>query len=437
MPPPTTAYAEHVPPVRRIEVLFEEMGELIGQRNAVDGRLVEIIAEIDGGGASDGNALWGATGCRSLEALVAWKTGVSPRNAETMVAIAHRIDELERCVAGLQEGRVSLDQLWVIAEHGGQGCDEHYANLVQYATVNQLRTAVKQEPRPEPESKPEPKRKITTIEGEDCTTWRITLPKVEAAKFEAGLQSHRDALAADWKRDHDTADSIDPQDGWARDGEAKTTVSEQAPPFPDGADAFMSLIEAGWDAEVAARPHGQHTTIVVHVDVEKPVAALHLGPALTDDDRRYLLCDATCEVWFERHGRPIGVGRATRTISRRLRRALEHRDQTCVVPGCGATRGLHAHHLVHWENGGTTELSNLVLLCPFHHRMHHRGGITITGPAETLRVTDSDGEPLTHGSLARPPTTPPPDVSPCKGPLGGRAQWWWYTPFEPPPPSNN
>ncbi len=437
MPPPTTPYAEHVPPVRRIEVLFEEMGELIGQRNAVDGRLVEIIAEIDGRGASDGNSLWGATGCRSLEALVAWKTGVSPRNAETMVAIAHRIDELERCTQGLREGRVSLDQLGVIAEGGGQGCDEHYANLVQYATVAQLRTAVKQEPRPEPETTPEPKRTITKIENDDSTTWRITLPKVEAAKFEAAHQSHRDALVAEWKRDHDTADNIDPEDGWARDADAESVVSAQAPPFPDGVDAFMSLIEAGWDTDVQRRPHGQHTTVVMHLDIEKRVAALHLGPALSDEDRRYLLCDATCEVWFERHGRPIGVGRATRTINRRLRRALEHRDQTCVVPGCGATRGLHAHHLVHWENGGPTELSNLVLLCPFHHRLHHKGVITLTGPAEQLTVTDSDGEPMTDSSLARPPTTPPPDVPPCPGPKGERAQWWWYTPFEPPPTTSN
>ncbi|WP_235571407.1 DUF222 domain-containing protein, partial [Mycobacterium sp. Root265] len=297
MPPPTTAYAEHVPPVRRIEVLFEEMGELIGQRNALDGRLVEIIAEIDGRGASDGNALWGATGCRSLEALVAWKTGVSPRNADTMVAIAHRIDELERCVAGLQEGRVSLDQLGVIAEHGGQGCDEHYAELVQYATVAQLRTAVKQEPRPEPEVKPEPKRSFSRTEQDDYTTYRIRLPKLEAAKFEAGLQSHRDALVADWKRDHDAQDSIDPEDGSKRQYGAESQVSEQAPPFPDGVDAFMSLVEAGWDSEAQRRPHGQHTTVVMHLDVEKPVASLHLGPALTADDRRYLLCDATCEVW--------------------------------------------------------------------------------------------------------------------------------------------
>src|SRR5690606_13447274 len=108
---------------------------------------------------------------------------------------------------------------------------------------------------------------------------------------------------------------------------------------------------------------------VVHVDIEKPAAALHLGPVLTDDERQYLTCDATCEAWFERHGRVIGSGRATRTVNRRLRRALEHRDGCCVVPGCGATRGLHAHHIVHWENGGLTELSNLVLVCPFHHRM--------------------------------------------------------------------
>jgi hypothetical protein len=220
-------------------------------------------------------------------------------------------------------------------------------------------------------------------------------------------------LIADWKSDHE------PNQG------------PQAPPFPDGVDAFMALVEAGWDAEVDRRPHGQHTTVVVHLDVEKSHASLHLGPVLTDEDRQYLLCDATCEVWLERRGQPIGAGRATRTISRRLRRALERRDRCCVVPGCGATRGLHAHHLVHWEDGGPTELFNLVLVCPYHHRAHHRGDITLAGPADRLVVTNSDGEPLTAASLARPPTTPPPDVPPCEGPLGERAQWWWYTPFEP------
>ena len=38
------------------------------------------------------------------------------------------------------------------------------------------------------------------------------------------------------------------------------------------------------------------------------VAALHLGPLLSESDRRYLTCDATCEVWFERAGVVIGRG---------------------------------------------------------------------------------------------------------------------------------
>ena len=53
-------------------------------------------------------------------------------------------------------------------------------------------------------------------------------------------------------------------------------------------DAFLSLVEAGWDTEAARRPHGQHTTVVMHLDVNERIAALHLGPLLSDADRRYL-----------------------------------------------------------------------------------------------------------------------------------------------------
>jgi hypothetical protein len=395
-----------------MDVLLEELGELNGQRNAIDGRIVQIVAEIDRDG------LWGATGARSVPGLVAWMTGVSQRNAETIAAVAHRIEEFPKCVAGMREGRFSLDQVGVIAEKAADGSDAHYAQLAERATVSQLRNAIKLEPRPDPDPKPEPpKRSVSKTGDEQSTTYKITLPHEEAAIVDAALDSHRDALIAQWKRDHD-------------DGGAS--------PMPTSADGFMSLVMAGWDSEVAARPHGQRTTVVLHVDLETRVAALHLGSLLSDDDRRYLTCDATCEVWFQRDGRVIGAGRATRTVGRRLRRVLEHRDRCCVVPGCGATRGLHAHHIVHWEDGGPTELDNLVLVCPFHHRAHHRGVITITGTAQHLTVTDQEGRPLPPGSLARPPTTPPPKVKPCSGPTGERADWWWYQPFQPqPPPSTN
>ena len=408
-----------VNPGERLAVLFEELAELTGQRNAIDGRIVEIVAEIDRDG------LWGATGARSVTALVAWKTGTSRSTAAAIATVAHRLEELPRCAQGMREGRLSVDQVGVIAARAGDGSDAHYAQLAEVATVNQLRTAIALEPRPDPGPRPDPKPAITKTGNDTVDVWRITLPHAESATFDAALHSHRDALIADWKHDRDTADA--PPDATA----------DQQPPIPTTIDAFLQLVATGWDADVQRRPHGQRTTVVVHLDVEHKIGALHLGPLLADSERQYLTCDATAEVWFERDGEPIGAGRTTRTISRRLRRALEHRHRSCAVPGCGATRGLHAHHIQHWEDGGQTELHNLVLLCPYHHRLHHRGIITITGPADRLVVTDSDGQQLHHKSLARPPSTPPPAVPPCPGPLGERADWWWYEPFRPPAPPVN
>src|SRR5882757_4920487 len=119
----------------RLEVLFDEVAELAGQRNAIDARIVEIVSEMDR------DELWGATGARSVASLVAWKTGSSSANAHTIATVARRLEEFPRCAQGMREGRLSLDQVWVIAQRAGEGSDEHYAELARCATVNQLRTA--------------------------------------------------------------------------------------------------------------------------------------------------------------------------------------------------------------------------------------------------------------------------------------------------------
>lgn len=241
-----TSGAAVVSPAERVEVLFEELAELAGQRNAIDGRIVEIVAELDRDG------LWGVTGARSVAGLVAWKMGCSSGNAHTIATVARRLPEFPRCARGMREGRLSLDQVGVIAGRAGEGSDAHYAQLAGVATVNQLRTALKLEPRPEPEPdfRPDPRPSITRSADEQFSCWRIKLPHVEAAKFDAALQSHLDALIAEYKRDHDNSDG----------------VSDQRPPLPGNVEAFLRLVEAGWDAEVARRPHGQHTTVVMHLD---------------------------------------------------------------------------------------------------------------------------------------------------------------------------
>src|SRR5919112_3659574 len=145
-----TCFAPSVRPKDRLAELFDEIAELCGKRNAIDGRLGEIVAEIDRDG------LWGMTGARSVAAMVAWKTGSSPRNAEIVTAVAQRWEELPRCTQLLRDGRASLDQVGVIAEKAGPGSDAHYAQLITAATVTQLRTAIKLEPPPPPEPKPDP-----------------------------------------------------------------------------------------------------------------------------------------------------------------------------------------------------------------------------------------------------------------------------------------
>ena len=58
-----------------LEVLFEEVAELVGQRDAIDGRLVEIVAEIDGEGLCGitGGGYRRARGKRS-----AWNRALNP-----------------------------------------------------------------------------------------------------------------------------------------------------------------------------------------------------------------------------------------------------------------------------------------------------------------------------------------------------------------------
>ena len=180
-----------------------------------------------------------ATGARSVAALVAWKLGTSSANAHTITTIAGRLEQFPRCAQGMREGQLSLDQVGVIAARAAEGSDEHYAQLAAVATVNQLRTAVKLEPRPDPSPGPNRRARSPRPPPRCPPAGASPCPHEEAAIFDAALKSHHDALIADWKADHDTGGT------------------EQSPPLPSTVDGFLRLIEAGWDAEAARRPHGR------------------------------------------------------------------------------------------------------------------------------------------------------------------------------------
>lgn len=103
------------------------------------------------------------------------------------------------------------------------------------------------------------------------------------------------------------------------------------------------------------------------------------GAVLSTDGALRLSCDSTVQrVILSPAGRPLDVGRKTRTIPEQIRTALVLRDQGCIFPQCDKPASwTHAHHIVHWAQGGPTNLDNLALLCSRHHHKVHAENIPI------------------------------------------------------------
>ena len=122
--------------------------------------------------------------------------------------------------------------------------------------------------------------------------------------------------------------------------------------------------------------HRPHLNVLIRLDdLENRARAgcLDFAGPVTPESLRMLCCDAAVvPIVLNGKGQPLDVGRATRTIPDGLRRAVAARDRGCAHPGCGRPPSwCEVHHIVEWELGGPTKLSNLVMLCRVHHRQVH------------------------------------------------------------------
>ena len=96
---------------------------------------------------------------------------------------------------------------------------------------------------------------------------------------------------------------------------------------------------------------------------------------------------------------PLDLGKPTDVIPPHLRRAVIIRDRHCAAPGCyDPPAACHVHHVRPRSQGGKTCLTNLLLLCTFHHEIAvHRWGWTIRlNPDGTTSMTSPHGERTYH-----------------------------------------
>ncbi|MGV1010742.1 MAG: DUF222 domain-containing protein, partial [Dermatophilaceae bacterium] len=182
-------------------------------------------------------------------------------------------------------------------------------------------------------------------------------------------------------------------DGWLDDidgqrlADALATFIDRASPGDSRgikarrADALADLVTAGL---ANTQPLGV-SGLSILIDIENLPDAhggaldsgLPLGPASFDLHS----CAAACSVIFGTTHKntfvPLALGRTARRASRAQWAALIARDRGCIR--CGRSpRFCEAHHIIHWKNGGLTDLTNLVLMCSrCHHDLHH-GHYTIT-----------------------------------------------------------
>ena len=174
------------------------------------------------------------------------------------------------------------------------------------------------------------------------------------------------------------------------------TCRESPDPRDHGArlwDALVATAAHALATDLPPESHGARPRVTVTVPLE--TLRDQVGTAATDDGLelsgsaiRRLACDAdVIPVVLGSHSEVLDVGRLQRLVTAALWRALIARDQRCAFPGCTRPPLMcHAHHIVHWADGGATSLDNLVLLCGHHHRLIHDSPWRV-------RIDDQDRRP--------------------------------------------
>jgi len=353
-----------------IDDLTEAVAQLHAAGCAIRKAMLEVVA------AFDNRRLWVDDGATSMAAWLVARLGVSYGTAMAWCETADRLRWLPRLAGAFEEGRLSWDQVRAAAEVATAGTEAAVLAEALGSSAAQLERAARRQ-REGSRGRGEAVRSVRWWWERRGVQWRLSgyLPAEEGAVVERALVG----------------------------------IADRAPRRPEtglydayavrAADALVELAEAG---PAAAEP--SPSTLVVHVDADALVAGegsaeVEDGPLLPAEAARRLACDARVETVAEApDGCTVGIGRAARTVPPWLGRQARHRDQGCRFPGCERTRWVHLHHLVHWADGGRTDLGNLVSLCGHHHRLVHEGGWRLAGhPDRYLTFLRPNGQPFRAG----------------------------------------
>lgn len=374
--------------------LYAELG---GGARALEAQRLAIAAVLDERDA------WGVDGARDMVGWVAATDAVRRVTAKSFVSVARALVQLPAIAAAAAEGRFSPDQLAPLCALATPDTDAHWAEHGPALEPSQLAARAAKATRKKREASQEQEAKRT------LSMWNARgggvrgsfyLPDTDAETLTAGL----DRLAETY------------------------TPAPGAPWDPIGVRRADALVELA-SLSIADTVVGATAHLYVHAhagaldDDGDGWVTLADGTPISRATLERLGCDATTQILLhDETGAFTALGAVTRTIPRRVRRLLTHRDRCCRFPGCETTIGLHAHHLRFWSRDGETEVWNLAMLCRRHHKHVHEGGWTLTGDPDhpdgltftsptgrTVTTTPTPCTPRIRERLIPDPPTPGPE----------------------------
>jgi hypothetical protein len=358
--------------------VVDTMGQLHGVSAASHRLFLAGVLEVDQ------RELWRLDGARSMAMWLDLRFGMSHATAVTTVRVARAFVFTPEIAAQYEADRLSWDQAVACVDlvaFGGLSDAEVALDAVgrSAAELERLAREARRVSRTESEER-QRQRYLRMRWGRDgMLRGSFALADVEGKAFETAIRRGADDQPAN---------------------------AEQVPvlrPIEERqADALSDLASA----RLAADPDPDLATVVVHVDAvdleaaEAALAVIEHGAVVSMSTVHRLCCDGRVQYLVnDDSGETIRVAKTKHAIPPWLRRKIRHRDNGCRWPGCGRSALLHIHHIKFWtRDRGLTEERNLCGLCPFHHRLVHEGGWTITGdPFGRLTFTSPEGRVLEGG----------------------------------------
>ena len=376
----------------------EAIAQLGASLGAIHAALLERVARFDR------EERWKEIGATSMGSWLVARLDVTYNTARGWVDTARAVEDLPTIITALGEGGVCLDQVRA---------------LCRFATPD---------------------------DEDELLRW---VPERAAAELQAIARDHEGVTVAEDNRSFEDREvswwwsedrrlhlkALLPPDYGVVVVKALQRIAYQALPDESGcyehfdarcADALKRMASQS----IGADSDPDRATVVIHVGADdlggdSGAALVEDGPLLPTETARRLACDSRWQLFADFEGETVGIGRISRRIPASLMRALRLRDRCCRFPGCERTRWLHAHHLIHWANGGRTDLENLILLCGDHHRFVHEGGWAISGdPRGVVQFITHHGRPYApkHHPLDRE------RMARLVAAATGRPAWWDYKP---------